>query len=143
MKSTFEQLYTTNEDGVNVPMGINANGDEIIFKLRESGCKQHEKVQRKYQKSLSLARKNPDKEHEILCRIVAEAIIVDWKGVLNEKGKPIACTFDEKFENLKKYKKLFYEVLSQSSNEENFNEIDPEYTSDTAAKDTEKNLKKS
>jgi hypothetical protein len=140
MKSTFEHLYSVNEDGVNIPMGTNSKGDDIVFKLRESGCKEHEKAQRKYKKSLSLTRKNPDKEHEILSRIVAEAIIVDWSGVLNDKGKPLECTFENKFENLKKYKKLFFEILTEATNEENFRDIDPGY--DEAA-DTEKNLKKS
>ena len=139
-QSTFEYLYSTNEDGVDVHMGINAKGDDIIFKLRESGCKEHEKAQRRHKKSLSLTRKNPDKEHEVLAKIVAEAIIVDWSGVLDEKNKPVECTYENRFEALKKYKKLFYDVLTEATNEENFRNFDPEY--DEAA-DTEKNLKKS
>jgi hypothetical protein len=140
MKSTFDYLFSINEDGIDIHMGINANGDDIMFRLRESGCKEHEKAQRKYKKSLALTRKNPDKEHEVLSKIVAEAIIVDWSGVLDEKGKKLPCTFENKLENLKKYKKLFYEVLTEATNEENFRDVDPEYNE---AKDTEKNLSKS
>ena len=139
-QNTFDYLYSTNEDGVKVYMGINAKGDDIIFKLRESGCKEHEKAQRRHKKSLSLTRKNPDKEHEVLSKIVAEAIIVDWSGIIDEKGKAIACTFENKFEALKKYKKLFYEVLKEATNEDNFTTMETEY--DEAA-DTEKNSKTS
>lgn len=138
--SSFEYLYSTSDEGVEIPMGMNADGKEIIFKLRESGCKEHEKSQRRYQKSLSLTRKNPDKEHELLARIVAESIIIDWSNVIDEKGKEIPCTFETKFEALKKYKKLFYDVIKEASNEENFRDFDPGYDE---GEDTEKNLSKS
>jgi len=125
MKDTFEYLFSTNEKGVAIHMGINpANGEDVIFTIREAGCEHHEKTQRKYQKALSMVRKNPKKEHEILSKIMAEAIIVDWSGITDKKGKKIPCTSENKLDALIKQKKLFYAILTEASREENFQDIE-------------------
>jgi len=139
-KGTFEYLYTTEEDGVEIHMGVNANGESFYFTLRELGCEAHEKVQRKYNAALSRVRNNSKKEHEILSKIIAESILVDWRGVIDNKGKEIPCTMENKLDALMKHKKLLYAVMTESSKEENFRHIDDDDNSD---EDTEKNSSKS
>ena len=140
MKSTFDYLFSIEENGAEINMGANTDGTEIFFTLREAGCKEHEQSMRRYQKLLAASRKNPTREHEILARVVAEAIIVDWRGVKDVDGNDVPCTFENKLEALTKYKKLYYEVIAQASNEENFRYVDFE---NDIEEDSEKNSKTS
>ena len=75
---------------------------------------------------------NPTNNDEKIC---AESILEDWKGFIDEKGKVIDATVENKIEMLVKYEKLMLIVLEASTDQSNFK------TDDVikAQKDTEKN----
>lgn len=132
MESSFTNLFLSDIDVAEVYMGVNAKEDDIIFNLREVNCEAHEKSVRKYTKALERTRKNDKSHNKVLCQIIAESIIVDWNGVLDENGEQIESTFENKVENLIKYKKLMTAVMQEASNESNFKEDpDPQGEEDT------------
>ena len=137
-KSTFDSLFATNEDGVEIFMGTNADQSDIYFTIVESGNPKHEKAQRKYAKQLEAARKNPKKDHYLMAKIMAESIVIGWRGVKDDDGNELACTMENKIDAFNKYKKLFYAVLKEATNEENFRDFDTPSLAETN-EDTEKN----
>lgn len=135
---TFEAIFAVDDDkslnGVWIDIGLNDDGSMIQLKIAESGNENHVKAQRRMAKMLEVTRKNEEKHHNVLCQLIAETILLDWKNVLDDNGKQIKATKEERVAYLKQYKKLFYLVLDEASNENNFR---PD--SEGAKADTEKN----
>lgn len=119
-KSTFDDLFTSRLEIAPLYMGYNSKDEEITFFVKETGNKDHEKVQRKYAKMLERSRKNQKRHRAIMAKIVAESILDSWKGVLDKKGNEIEPTTENKIEALVRFKKLFFEVLDFASDATNF-----------------------
>lgn len=78
----------------------------------------------------------PDSVSEyILLKQMAEAIIVDWKGVTDENGAELECTYDNKLSVLKKFKDFRDDVAFAAMERDTFKSADVE--------DAGKNSKKS
>jgi hypothetical protein len=147
-KSSFDELFSSDPikatDGVPIPIGYNSKDEEIIFWIAEVNNKKHVAAQRKYLKMLETTRRNTKRNTAVLAKVLAEGILVKWKGILDENGEPIESTNDNKAKYLAKYDKLFQAVMEQSMNTDNYmlddDEDDGEVTySQEAQKDTEKN----
>ena len=140
MKNTFDTLFTSDpdksENGTPITFGVNAKGDPVIFYIAEAGCENHEKVQRKYAKQLERSRHLPARREEIISKIIAESLLIKWEGVLDEKGKEVEPTYENKLEALRKYKRLYNEIMTIALDHENFIEEDE---NPNAEEDTEKN----
>jgi len=137
MESTFDELFVSPLETATLYFGENKKGQELAFTVRETGSPEHEKVQRKYSKALERSRRNPTRHRAIMAKIVAESILIDWKGVLDEDGNEVPCTLEKKIEALTKYKKLFIEIIDFASEATNFQaETDEDMTPE---EDTEKN----
>jgi len=141
MSSTFDELFTSPLDIATLYFGYNANDKELSFTVRETGSPEHEKVQRKYSKALEKSRRNQKRNRAIMAKIVAESLLVDWKGVLDDSGNEVPCTLENKINALTKYKKLFIEIIDFASEPNNFQIDDDEIVDDelTPEEDTEKN----
>jgi hypothetical protein len=120
MKSSFENLFGSDIDVAEVWMGVNSKEEDIFFYLREMNCEIHEKCYRKYSRALERTRNNEKSHNKVLCQILSESIIVDWKGVLDDNGKRVKPTPENKVDNLVKWKKLMMAVMDASSTEANF-----------------------
>lgn len=147
-KSTFESLFATKEEGVEIFMGTNPDGSDVYFTIAENGNPAHEKSQRKYAKIMENSRNNPKKEHWIMSKIMAEGIVTNWRGVKDENGNELECTMENKVDAFNRHKKLFYAVLKESSNEDNFRDDDNfignyDEIYEEPEKATEKNSRKS
>lgn len=142
--STFDEIYATDpeksEKGVPITIGINARDKPVILFVAEAGSERHVKVQRKHEKALARARNNKTLYNRISARIIAEAILVNWEGVLDENGNEAPCTLDNRHKALMDHKRLLLTVLEASQDPENYRpDIDEEMTDDEEAADTEKN----
>jgi len=137
MKSSFDLLFVSDRDVAEIPMGFNSKEEEIIFLIREAGCKEHEKSQRKHAKELERTRKNDKLYDRVLCKIIAESILVGWKNVLDEDGEILDATYQNKFDALLKYKKLRAAVMDAATDESFFK--DDEMDQEEGEVDTEKN----
>ena len=141
--STFDELFMSDPDkslnGIEVPVGLNQKGDKVIFWIAEAGNENHEKVQQKYSEELELTRHNDDLYQEVILKIIAESILVSWSGVIDNKGKAIKPTVENKIESLTKYNKLYHKVMQIASDESKFRDKRVKMSTVTAKKDSEKN----
>lgn len=124
MTDTFEQLFAydpeKSENGVEEIVGVNSKGEDVVFYIAEAGNDKHIKSQRRYAKALESTRK-VDTEHEkVIARIIAESILVNWKGVIDEKGKEVKATVEKKAEVLIKYRRLRQKVMEVATDELRF-----------------------
>jgi len=137
--STFDSLFKSDDEksknGVPIEYGFNSKNEKVILYIAEAGNPNHEKAQRKYAKALENSRKNKDLYNEIICKIVAESILLRWEGVLDGDGEPIESTYENKFDALKRLRKLFLAVLDSASDTSNFSIEDAA----AAEAETEKN----
>jgi len=57
---------------------------------------------------------------DILVRIIAEAVIVEWQGVTDENGNELEATFDNKYATLKELPEFRDALFEQSVSMDNF-----------------------
>lgn len=121
---TFEDLFTTDENlsvnGVWMPMGQNSKGEEFSCLIAEAGNPKHEAAQRRYAKQLENTRRSPERHRNVLCRIVAETILLDWKGRIDAEGNEVKADLKARTKALIKYKKFFYAVMEISADESHY-----------------------
>jgi hypothetical protein len=154
MKGTFNELFVSSLDTAEMFLGVNEKDEEIVCYIRETGCPEHEKAQRKYGKMLERSRNNRKRRHSIMAKIVAESLLIGWQGFLDDDGNPIPDDLDSRVMALTEFKKFFFDVLEFAGNRDNFRddeivEGDEEETGETAEgeereglsprEDTEKN----
>ena len=143
MQDTFTELFKTDdnlaENGIWVPMGYNSKNKEVSMLIAEAGNPKHEAVQRRYAKQLESTRRNAERHRNVLCKIVAETILLDWKGILDDNGKERKCTLEAKVEALVTYKKLFYAVMDAAGDENNFRLQPDELSPEEVEEDTKGN----
>jgi len=138
--NTLESLFKSDENkavkGVPIIVGTNQYDNDVVFYIAEIGNPNHEKVQRRYSRQLERYRKKEDLQQQLLVKIVAESILIDWEGVLDDLGQPIEATLENKITALTKYRKLFLEVMQEAGDPSNFAVVEDETTPE---EDTEKN----
>jgi hypothetical protein len=143
MQDTFIELFKTDDDlaekGVWIPMGYNSKNKEVSMLIAEAGNPKHEAVQRRYAKQLESTRRNPERHRIVLCKIIAESILLDWKGILTKNGKERECTIENRIEALITYKKLFYAVMDAAADEGNFKLQPDELSPEEVEEDTKGN----
>lgn len=124
MQTTFDQFYATDEtlveDGAPMSLGLNANGEEVILYIGQEGNEKHNAALRKRQKRLENARHDEKAMMAIRCEIIAEAILLTWKGVLDQDGAPVEPSYENRVAILKKYKKLLLDILEFSGDMSNY-----------------------
>jgi hypothetical protein len=138
---SFEEIYKVDENkqvnGVDVEFGLNKKNDPITMIVAEIGNPNNRKVMRKYEKALETSRNNKKKRSHIWAKIVAESILIGWRGVLDSKGKEVKPTLDNKVASLVKYEKLFVDIMEAAQDGERFRPDDDI----NASEESEKNLR--
>lgn len=118
--STFNDLFVSTLDTAEMFLGVNSKDQEIICNVRETGCPEHEKAQRKYAKMLERSRNNRKRRHLIMSKIVAESLLVSWRGFLDDDGNEVPDTLENRIDALTRFKKFFFDVLEFAGDRENF-----------------------
>jgi len=144
-KSTFDDLYISDDkkatEGVEFEIGTNIKGDPIFFTIAENGNPKHEKAQRKRSRMLERTRGSStsaiNRRDKIIAEVVAEGLLLSWRGVLDEEGNEVPSTFENKVEALLKYRKLQNEILELSDEPIYYKE--DEEDQEEAKEETEKN----
>ena len=136
--STFETIFDRKIDKEARPfyVGVNRNGNDAILYIAEAGNPEHEKAQRKYAKALAQSRHSNKKQRQILCKIISESILLDWKGFLDGKGNEIECTEESKNKFLNEMPALLASVMEFSTDQTNYVDDDEEMTADEALEDS-------
>ena len=138
-KGTFDTLYETTKDTTEIVVGVNANDEDIVFVIAESGNKAHTKIQRRYAKQLERARFNEKRQNILMAEVTAKALLISWNGVLDKDGNEIEPTYENKKDALIKHRKLFLEVLETANDTGNFQDDEEDMSAEEAKQDTEKN----
>lgn len=97
-------------------------GDEILVKVARLNSERSQAVRRKLEKPYSKIRGNipEDISEEILTKQVAEAVLLDWKGVTDDNGKDLECTYENRYKMLKEFKDFRFDVVTCSMEAETF-----------------------
>jgi hypothetical protein len=112
----FHDRFATNkaaaEEGTWVDLG-----DGVKIKVRRFDSAVSKAVRRKLEEPYTALRRagqelSDDIAQELLIRQLAQAILVDWRGVTDEEGKSIAFSSDVAYDILKKYD-FFLEDVSR------------------------------
>lgn len=142
---TLSALFESDTDkavkGVPIVVGYNSREEEVVFWIAEAGNVNHIKAQRKYAKQLEVSRKNAKQTEKLMKRIIAESILIRWKGVLDKDGNEIEPTLENKLDALLKYRPLYLRILEESNDHDNYSLVGSEHSLSVseATKDTEKN----
>lgn len=94
LKAAFGTDKSKEEDGTWIDVT-----DTISLKLRRFRSRAAREAAKRFSKQYATAKKRgltDEQAAEMTTKVMAEAIIVDWKGVEDDNG-PLACTFENKF----------------------------------------------
>lgn len=121
---SLEEIYKTDKDkelnGVEIEFGYNAKEEPMTLLVAAIGNEKNRACMRKYEKALESARNNKKRRSLIWAKIVAESILIDWKGILDSNKKEIKATLENKIAALIKYEKLFVDVMEAAGDTERF-----------------------
>lgn len=97
-------------------------GDGIEVKIARLNSERSQAVRRRLEKPYSKMRGEiPTQiQEEILTKQVAEAVLLDWKGVELESGKPLEPTLENKIKILTEFKDFRQDVVFVSMEAETF-----------------------
>lgn len=120
----FSKIYkdqdVLNSEGIEQVIGYNDKEQEMILIIAQAGNPIHQKAQRKYARALEKARTNKKKQNKIYARIIAESILLGWKGILDTKSKALPDSLDNRVEALADNSELMNEVLDIAMDRTNF-----------------------
>jgi len=124
MFDTLDEIYSINDDlavqGVRKEVGYNKKGDKVVMIIAATGTPKHNAAQRKRSDLLEQTRFNEAQHEKVIAEIIAESILLDWSGVIDEKGKPIPATFENKLEAILKYKRLMGMIMTTATDMSQF-----------------------
>lgn len=124
MKLSSLKVNTTLEkDGVWVQLDI---GEDIYVKVRSSDCPQHQKRTRsfaaKHWRQMSSGKMDPILEWTETGKALADAVLLDWKGLLDDEGNeiPYSLRLATELMTNREYKEFRKAVVRAADDEANF-----------------------
>lgn len=119
--SKFVDRYKTDKDLEENGQWVDF-GDGVLVKVARLNSERSQAVRRKLEKPYSKIRGSipEDISEEILTKQVAEAVLLDWKGVTDENGKELECTYENRYKVLKEYKDFRFDVVTCAVEAETF-----------------------
>jgi len=143
--TTFDELFSVDEsksqNGVPIEAGLNHKDEPIIFYISDISSVPAQKIFRKYDKAFESSRHIPKKRSLVWSRFIAEAVLKDWKGVIDKDGNEIPATKENKIAVLSRYEKFLSIVLEETNRSDNFRpdtDVNPE-NGLSGEEDSEKN----
>ena len=125
--NTLDSLFATDEklenEGIEIPVGMNEKEETVSLIIGSFGNPKHEKALTRYEKFLRAAKKSPERRKEIMAKVLAEGVLFDWVGMLDEAGKKLKYTPEEGSKALLKHKALYMLVLETAADEQNYQAI--------------------
>lgn len=77
-------------------------------------------VMKPYRRQLQMGTLDDGKADELMARVYARAVVIDWQGVTDEKGKKLDCTEENVVKLFTDLPDLFEDIKAQASNMANF-----------------------
>jgi len=127
MFDSLDNIYQTDPEksteGIPIEVGTNKNGEVIVMWVAEANHATNElfaKLVRKHDRAMEVSRRNPERRKKLWIRIVAEAILKRWEGVIDAEGKPVPATLDNKISALTRYDELMADILGTANDRNNY-----------------------
>jgi hypothetical protein len=124
MKLSSLKVDTAKEkDGVWVQLDI---GEDVWVRVRSSDCPQHQKRTRtfaaKHWRQMSSGKIDPTLEWNETGKALAETVLLDWKGLLDDDGKeiPFSLQFATELMTNREFKEFRKAVVRAADDEANF-----------------------
>jgi len=124
--SDLDKQFVATTDQYELYIADNSKGEPIVFTVGRTGRTEHEVVARRYSKQLERARRSPERYRKVMIEIVAKSILLDWVGLIEDGGKAIPCSFENRVQVLTKYDEIFSLVLECAADASLFREDDEE-----------------
>lgn len=119
----FKSNKINEEDGIWFELNsvtafkVRAYGSKAVMDKRDALLKPYQVMQR------AGAKIPEDVNEEIGLKVVAGAVIADWKGVNNADKEPVKYTADEAFAILKALPKLFSTIVQWSTDTQAYQDV--------------------
>lgn len=128
MKTNLDSLFKTNtnleKDGVWFEISIG-----VSFLLRRFGGANSNKVaqamakyHKPYAKLIESKKLSDEETSEIMAKVFVDSCLIDWKGVTDEKGDTLDCSFENGVTLFKNLPELFNTVFQYCQGVESFRE---------------------
>ena len=128
----LDKQFIATAETYDLYIGENSKGDDIVFIIGRIGGVEHERATRRLGKQIERARRNKDRHRKLLIEVMAQSLILDWIGLIDDDGKKVPCTLENKVQVLKDYQEIFALVAEAASDTANFRD-------DEELEETEKN----
>lgn len=83
-------------------------------------------VMKPYRRQLQMGTLDDGKADELMARVYARAVVIDWENVTDEKGKKLSCTEENIVKVFTDLPDLFEDIKAQASNMANFRRAEQE-----------------
>lgn len=128
MKTNLDSLFKTNsnmeKDGIWFEVSIG-----VSFRLRRFGGANSNKVaqamtkyHKPYAKLIDSKKLSEEETSEIMAKVFVDCCLVEWKGVKDEEGKDIPCTFENGVALFKSLPELFTTLFNHCQGVDSFRE---------------------
>jgi len=126
----LDKQFVATTDTYELFVGENNAGKDIVFTIGRTGSPEHEKVMRKYSKQVERVRRDSDKYHRILVTIAAKSLLIGWDGLIDDDGKKVPCTLENRISVLFDYRELFNLVIGTAADTSLFRDEEEEEESE-------------
>lgn len=123
--SNVYEIFKTNEN-LEKKKGITLEFGEFSFQILRAGNKNKNyskisrKLSKKYKRQIETETIDDEIGRELLIKIYAESVVIDWKGIQDESGKDMPFTVENCIKLLTDLPDLFGMIHSEANNFSNF-----------------------
>ena len=122
----LDRQFVATTETFELYIGENHKGEDIVFTIGRIGGVEHERVSRQLGKQLERSRRNKDRQRKLLIEIMAKSLVLDWVGLIDDDGKKVPCTLENKKQVLEDYTEIFALVADAAGDTGNFRDEEAE-----------------
>lgn len=124
------EIFSTDSESEEAGIWVDLT-DEISFKVRSIGSKavldKREELMRPFQSLIKTGGKVPEKKNEEIGRkVIAGAVIADWKGLSDTEGGPLEYSFENALRVITELPRFANFVIGISTEHENYRQVNRE-----------------
>ena len=115
-------IDSNNEEGFENGVWTDFSGSQLCIANTGNMAYQRElsRLQQPYRKKVERGTLDPKTTKHILCKAIADAVLMDWKGVIDGKGKEVKFSKEVAYNALSNSEDLRDFVIDYATNYENY-----------------------
>lgn len=119
----LDSEFIADKDIAEMLVTADDKGNGVYFSVARMRNPRHEKASRKYAADMDRTRKAPKLQNEILAKIVAESILMSWRGLKDKEGNEIEPTYENRLSVLMSYPDLMNAVMVFANTISNYQDV--------------------